>query len=65
MLFANYLESYVVVVLYLSLIYLVVRLEEKELRQWFGADYEDYCRRVPRFMPKPGPRNDEVNDRFI
>ena len=64
-LFANYLGSYVVVVLYLPLIYLVVRLEEKELRQRFGAAYEDYCRRVPRFMPKPGPRNDEVNDRFI
>jgi protein-S-isoprenylcysteine O-methyltransferase Ste14 len=25
--------------------------EERELRERFGASYEDYCRRVPRFIP--------------
>ncbi len=57
-LFANYLGSYILVVLYLPVIYLVVRLEEKELRQRFGAVYEEYCRRVPRFVPKTSLRND-------
>ena len=57
-LFANYLGAYIVFVLCLPLIYFVVRLEEKELRQRFGAVYEEYCRRVPRFVPKPRPRND-------
>ena len=57
-LFANYLGAYIVVALSLPLIYFVVRLEERELRERFGTAYEEYCRRVPRFMPKPRPRND-------
>jgi protein-S-isoprenylcysteine O-methyltransferase Ste14 len=57
-LFANYLGAYIVVVLGLPLIFLVVRLEERELRERFGTAYEEYCRRVPRFVPKLGRRND-------
>jgi protein-S-isoprenylcysteine O-methyltransferase Ste14 len=57
-LFANYLEAYTVVVLCLPLIYFVVRLEERELRERFGTAYEEYCRRVPRFVPKPRSRNE-------
>lgn len=30
----------------------VVRSEEPALRKRFGADYEDYCRRVPRWIPR-------------
>jgi len=56
-LFANYLGAYIAVVLCLPLISFVVRLEERELRERFGAAYDDYCRRVPRFLPKPRPRN--------
>src|SRR5262245_52465618 len=31
----------------------VVRVEEPELRQRFGAKYEEYCERVPRWIPVP------------
>jgi protein-S-isoprenylcysteine O-methyltransferase Ste14 len=34
---------------------LVVRIEEPELRDRFGESYDDYCRRVPRWLP-PFPR---------
>ncbi len=33
-----------------SLIVLV--FEEPELRRTFGAEYEEYCRRVPRWLPR-------------
>jgi protein-S-isoprenylcysteine O-methyltransferase Ste14 len=30
----------------------IVAAEEKFLRNEFGAEYDDYCRRVPRFLPR-------------
>jgi protein-S-isoprenylcysteine O-methyltransferase Ste14 len=51
-LIANYLALYLIVALWLPGIYVIVLLEEKELRDRFGAAYDDYCRRVPRFVPK-------------
>jgi protein-S-isoprenylcysteine O-methyltransferase Ste14 len=39
------------------LMYLIVApLEEKELRQHFGREYEAYARTVPRFFPRLRPR---------
>ena len=51
-LFANYLGPYIMVVLLVPAIYLLVVIEEHELRERFGKDYEEYCRRVPRFVPR-------------
>ena len=34
--------------------WVVVRVEEPELRERFGAVYESYCQRVPRWIPRLG-----------
>jgi len=31
---------------------LIVRIEEPELRERFGAEYDEYCQRVPRWVPR-------------
>jgi protein-S-isoprenylcysteine O-methyltransferase Ste14 len=51
-LFANYLAPYLVMVAALPVIYLIVILEERELCHRFGEEYIEYCRRVPRFVPR-------------
>ena len=51
-LFTNYLTLYLVFVLTPPVTHLIVLLEEKELQERFGRDYEAYCRRVPRYIPK-------------
>jgi protein-S-isoprenylcysteine O-methyltransferase Ste14 len=33
-------------------LYLIVLLEERELRERFGSPYDDYCRSVPRLVPR-------------
>jgi protein-S-isoprenylcysteine O-methyltransferase Ste14 len=48
---ANYLASYVLMVLFPGGLCLVVLLEEKELRERVGTVYETYARRVPPFVP--------------
>jgi len=53
-LFVNYLGIWVMFVLSVPALYLVVLLEERELRERFGTEYEAYCRRVPRFVPRRG-----------
>lgn len=49
--FANYSGAWIVYLLMFPAIHLVVLLEEPELRERFGAEYEEYCRRVPRYIP--------------
>lgn len=34
---------------------LVVKKEEPDLRRLFGADYQEYCRQVPRWIPRVTP----------
>ena len=56
-LIANYLASYIVVAAAVPVLYLTVLLEERELLQRFGAEYETYMREVPRFIPKGRARS--------
>jgi protein-S-isoprenylcysteine O-methyltransferase Ste14 len=51
--FTNYLAVYVIALLMIPALYLVVMLEENELRDRFGDEYLRYCERVPRrFIPR-------------
>lgn len=51
-LLANYLASYIVLALWFVGIPFIAVIEERELRNRFGTPYEEYCRRVPRFLPR-------------
>ena len=51
-LLANYLAIYVVVVISVPGVFLLVAVEEKELRARFGEEYLHYAERVPRFLPR-------------
>jgi len=60
-LIANYAGAYIVLAASVAVLYVVVLMEERELRRRFGEAYEDYARRVPRFIPRlrgavAGPR---------
>ncbi len=53
-LFVNYLAMWVVAVATVPSIYGLTLLEERELRQRFGAAYTEYSQKVPRFIPRFG-----------
>lgn len=56
----NYPALYVALVLFVPAIYGVILLEERELRDRFGTEYEEYVRRVPRLVPKRGRKAGEA-----
>jgi len=49
---ANNLAAYVNWIVAIPSVLLLVRVEERELRDRFGAEYDEYCARVPRFLPR-------------
>ena len=53
-LFSNYLALYAMAPVGAAGLYLIVRLEERELVERFGDEYETYRDRVPMFVPRRG-----------
>ena len=53
-LFSNYLALYLLLPIGAAGLYLIVRLEERELVERFGDEYETYRDRVPMFVPRRG-----------
>lgn len=54
-LLANHLAGYLVVLVVVAELSLIIPLEERELADRFGAEYETYRRRVPALLPRRGP----------
>jgi protein-S-isoprenylcysteine O-methyltransferase Ste14 len=50
--FANFSGTWALLLLVLPATHLLVLMEEQELRERFGEEYEAYCRRVPRWVPR-------------
>ena len=59
-LLANYPAVYAVVLLWIPLMLIIVRLEEAELQQRFGAEYTMYRTVVARFWPHAAAGNHRV-----
>jgi protein-S-isoprenylcysteine O-methyltransferase Ste14 len=51
---ANYVGCWILVIAMVPVLHLVVKLEERELRERFGQAYKDYADRVPRYIPRLG-----------
>ncbi len=51
-LFCNYLTTYLLLPALAIILSLLVQIEERELRDRYGAEYDSYCARVPRFVPR-------------
>jgi len=52
---ANRSALIVAAAMVLTLVVFVLAYEEPTLRRTFGADYEEYCRNVPRWIPRLRP----------
>ena len=51
---SRHLLYYFLLVLAMQLVHVPLN-EERWLRGGFGADYEEYCKRVPRWLPRMQP----------
>lgn len=51
-LLANTTAAWIVAALWTALMLAAIGMEERELRTRFGTAYQEYCRRVPRFIPR-------------
>ncbi len=51
-LICNYPALYAVLGASIPVGWLLIVLEERELRERFGDEYEEYCRQVPRIIPR-------------
>jgi protein-S-isoprenylcysteine O-methyltransferase Ste14 len=49
---SNHLGLWILLLASIPALELVVVLEERELRERFGAEFDEYCRRVPRWIPR-------------
>jgi protein-S-isoprenylcysteine O-methyltransferase Ste14 len=56
-LFANFEGLYWMTAATLVLLYVIVLIEERELRERFGQEYVEYSAQVPRFIPRRQPRS--------
>ncbi len=56
-LFSNYAAAYVAFALSVPAVFVIAKLEERELRARFGDAYREYASRVPRFVPRSGLRS--------
>ena len=52
---ANNLATYVNSIIAVPSVLLIVRIEERELHDRFGAEYQAYCAHVPRGAHSPPP----------
>ena len=43
---------WIIIAVWAVLMLLAITMEERDLRSRFGASYAEYCRRVPRFIPR-------------
>jgi protein-S-isoprenylcysteine O-methyltransferase Ste14 len=44
--------AWILAALWLVLMLVVIAMEEREMRARFGAQYSEYCRETPRFLPR-------------
>lgn len=49
-----------ITVLYAAIYHYIILDEETKLRRIFGEPYLEYCKRVPRFFPRPWPVSSEA-----
>lgn len=59
-LLANYPAAYLAAALWVPGVWIITRLEERELVARFGQDYVDYRRKVPAFVPRFRPTTNEA-----